>query len=86
MLSFLTTVVGADGAAAGHGGQRQDATSSRLVVVTRVWRGVLPRGRVRIFAGVHTRLDHIAGLALGHDVATFVLNNALLPAHDLSGK
>jgi membrane-associated phospholipid phosphatase len=43
-------------------------------------------GVSRIYAGVHTRLDHIAGLTLGHDVANFVLHNALLPAHDSSGK
>jgi hypothetical protein len=42
-------------------------------------------GLSRIFAGVHTRLDHVAGLALGHDVAGFVLRHALLPAHDSSG-
>jgi len=30
-------------------------------------------GLSRIFAGVHTRLDHNAGLQLGHDVADFVL-------------
>jgi hypothetical protein len=43
-------------------------------------------GLSRIYAGVHTRLDHLAGLTLGHDVANFVLDNALLPAHDSSGK
>ena len=43
-------------------------------------------GLSRIYAGQHTRLDHEAGLALGHDVAGFVLQNALLPAHDSSGK
>jgi hypothetical protein len=43
-------------------------------------------GLSRIFSGQHTRLDHVAGLALGHDVAGFVLHNALLPAHDSSGK
>jgi hypothetical protein len=43
-------------------------------------------GVSRIYAGVHTRLDHIAGLTLGYDVANFVLHNALLPAHDSSGK
>jgi len=43
-------------------------------------------GVSRIFAGVHTRLDHVAGLELGHDVARFVLHNALLPAHDSSGR
>jgi hypothetical protein len=30
-------------------------------------------GLSRIFAGQHTRLDHEAGLKLGHDVAQFVL-------------
>jgi PAP2 superfamily len=35
-------------------------------------------GLSRIYAGVHTRLDHVAGLTLGHDVAGFVLHNALL--------
>jgi membrane-associated phospholipid phosphatase len=43
-------------------------------------------GLSRIFSGQHTRLDHVAGLTLGHDVAGFVLHNALLPAHDSSGK
>jgi hypothetical protein len=39
-------------------------------------------GLSRIFSGQHTRLDHVAGLKLGHDVAAFVLHNTLLPAHD----
>jgi uncharacterized protein (TIGR03118 family) len=39
-------------------------------------------GLSRIYAGVHTRLDHVAGLTLGHDVAAFVLHNALLPAEN----
>ena len=39
-------------------------------------------GLSRIYAGQHTRIDHAAGLALGHDVAGFVLHNALLPAYD----
>jgi hypothetical protein len=43
-------------------------------------------GLSRIFSGQHTRLDHLAGLQLGHAVAGFVLKNALLPAHDSSGK
>jgi hypothetical protein len=42
-------------------------------------------GLSRIYSGQHTRPDHVAGLALGHDVASFVLHNALLPAHDASG-
>jgi hypothetical protein len=33
-------------------------------------------GLSRIFAGVHTRLDHEAGLTLGHDVAQFVLRTS----------
>jgi hypothetical protein len=32
-------------------------------------------GLSRIFAGQHTRLDHEAGLKLGHDVAQFVLTH-----------
>jgi hypothetical protein len=43
-------------------------------------------GLSRIYAGVHTRIDHEAGLKLGNQVAAFVLHNALLPAHDTSGK
>jgi hypothetical protein len=39
-------------------------------------------GLSRIFSGQHTRLDHVAGLALGHDIAHFVLRTALLPVHD----
>jgi hypothetical protein len=33
----------------------------------------LEAGQSRIFAGVHTRLDHNAGLSLGQDVADDVL-------------
>ncbi len=33
-------------------------------------------GLSRIFAGVHTRLDHVAGLELGQDVAQFVLRSS----------
>jgi membrane-associated phospholipid phosphatase len=43
-------------------------------------------GLSRIFSGQHTRLDHVAGLELGHDVAGFVLHNALLAAREPSGK
>jgi hypothetical protein len=43
-------------------------------------------GLSRIYAGQHTRLDHNAGVLLGNDVAGFVLNNALLPAHHSFGK
>ena len=34
----------------------------------------LEAGQSRIFAGVHTRLDHNAGVRLGHRVADFVLD------------
>jgi hypothetical protein len=37
-------------------------------------------GLSRIYAGQHFRFDDTAGLELGHDVAGFVLRNALLPA------
>ena len=30
-------------------------------------------GLSRIYAGQHTRIDHVAGLELGHEVAQFVL-------------
>jgi hypothetical protein len=43
-------------------------------------------GLSRIFSGQHTRLDHVAGLELGHDVAGFVLHHALLAAHESSGQ
>ena len=43
-------------------------------------------GVSRIYAGVHTRLDHIAGVTLGNDVANFVLHTALLPAKGSSGR
>jgi PAP2 superfamily len=65
-------------------------TSPALPGVTRSFRSFSAAeeeaGLSRIFSGQHTRLDHIAGLALGHDVAGFVLHHALLPAHDSSGK
>jgi hypothetical protein len=71
---------------------RQDfpVTSTALPGVTRSFTSFTAAeqeaGLSRIFSGQHTRLDHVAGLALGHDVAGFVLHNALLPAHDSSGK
>jgi membrane-associated phospholipid phosphatase len=36
-------------------------------------------GLSRIYGGVHTRLDHVAGLELGHDVAAFVLSASRTP-------
>jgi hypothetical protein len=32
-------------------------------------------GLSRIFAGVHTRIDHVAGQRMGRDVAGFVLSH-----------
>jgi hypothetical protein len=58
-------------------------TSPALPGVTRSFNSfsaaVEEAGVSRIYAGVHTRLDHVAGLTLGHNVANFVLHNALLP-------
>ena len=36
---------------------------------------VAKAGLSRIFAGQHTRIDHVAGLELGHDIAQFVLTH-----------
>jgi membrane-associated phospholipid phosphatase len=70
--------------------QQFSVTSPALPGVTRSFStfsgAVGEAGLSRIYAGVHTRLDHEAGLELGNDVAGFVLHNALLPAHDSSGK
>jgi len=71
-------------------GQHFSLTSPALPGVTRSFTSfnaaAQEAGLSRIFSGQHTRLDHVAGLELGHDVAGFVLHNALLPAHDSSGK
>jgi membrane-associated phospholipid phosphatase len=88
------STISADGAdvLAGFFGDHQSfaVTSPALPGVTRSFSSFSAAaeeaGVSRIYAGVHTRLDHIAGLTLGHDVANFVLHNALLPAHDSSGK
>jgi hypothetical protein len=70
--------------------QNFSVTSSALPGVTRSFTSfdaaAQEAGLSRIFSGQHTRLDHVAGLTLGHDVAGFVLHNVLLPAHDSSGK
>jgi membrane-associated phospholipid phosphatase len=70
--------------------QRFSVTSTALPGVTRSFSSFSTAadeaGLSRIYAGQHTRVDHVAGLTLGHDVARFVLHNALLPAHDSSGK
>ena len=60
-------------------------TSPALPGVTRSFTtfsgAVNEAGLSRIYAGVHTRIDHVAGLKLGTQVAGFVLHNALLGAH-----
>jgi membrane-associated phospholipid phosphatase len=85
------SAAGADVLASFYGdGQHFSVTSSALPGVTRSFTSfsaaAQEAGLSRIYAGQHTRIDHVAGLALGHDVAGFVLHNALLPAHSLSGK
>jgi len=73
----------------GHGHDRDQGPSSNgnhddINVTSEVLPGVvrhfdsyqdaaLEAGQSRIFAGVHTRLDHEAGLRLGQDVADYVL-------------
>jgi membrane-associated phospholipid phosphatase len=70
--------------------QAFSVTSSALPGVTRsfdTFNGAAQEaGLSRIYSGQHTRIDHVAGLTLGHDVAHFVLRNALLPAHDSARK
>ena len=85
------SAAGADVLASFYGdGQSFSVTSPALPGVTRSFTSfgaaAEEAGLSRIFSGQHTRLDHLAGLRLGHDVAGFVLHNALLPARDSSGK
>ena len=65
--------------------QKFSLTSPALPGVTRSFTsfgGALNEaGLSRIYAGVHTRIDHEAGVQLGTQVADFVLHNALLGAH-----
>lgn len=68
--------------------ERFSITSPALPGVTRSFASfsaaAQEAGLSRIYAGVHTRLDHQAGLRLGLDVAHFVLHNALLPARSFA--
>jgi membrane-associated phospholipid phosphatase len=70
--------------------QKFSVTSPTLPGVTRSFTSfssaVTEAGLSRIYAGVHTRIDHEAGVVLGNKVASFVLHNALLPARNASGK
>jgi membrane-associated phospholipid phosphatase len=79
------SAAGADVLASFYGDrQRFTVTSPALPGVTRSFTSfgaaALEAGLSRIYAGVHTRLDHVAGARLGDQVARFVLANALLPA------
>ena len=85
------SAAGADVLASFYGDHQSfSVTSTALPGVTRSFTSFAAAaqeaGLSRIFSGQHTRLDHVAGLKLGRDVAGFVLHNALLPAHDSSGK
>ena len=70
--------------------QRFAITSPALPGVTRSFtsfgEAVREAGLSRIYAGVHTRLDHEAGLRLGHKVARFVVDSALQPVRSFSAK
>jgi hypothetical protein len=61
-------------------GTHLTVTSDALPGVTRSFTGfqaaATEAGLSRIFGGVHTRLDHAAGLQLGHDVAQAVLHKS----------
>src|SRR4051812_5088133 len=68
------------------GKDRQVAVTSEVLPgVTRSFTSfaaaALEAGLSRIYAGVHTRLDHQAGMTLGRSVAGLVLKDALAPAH-----
>src|SRR5205814_10562726 len=78
------SAAGADVLAGFYGdGRHFSLTSPALPGVTRTFDSFSDAaeeaGLSRIYAGQHTRLDHVSGLALGHDVAGFVLRSALLP-------
>ncbi len=78
------SAAGADVLASFYGDrQRFTVTSPALPGVTRSFTrfsaAALEAGLSRIYAGVHTRLDHVAGAKLGDQVGRFVLANALLP-------
>jgi hypothetical protein len=59
------------------------STSPTLPGVTRTFHNfgdvAAEAGLSRIYAGVHTRLDHAAGLALGDQVGEYTLRHALTP-------
>jgi PAP2 superfamily len=81
------SAAGADVLAGFYGDQQRfSVTSPALPGVTRSFTSFSAAtdeaGLSRIYAGQHFRFDHAAGLKLGDQVARFVVDNALLPAHD----
>jgi membrane-associated phospholipid phosphatase len=70
--------------------QRFSITSPAFSSVTRSFTtfsaAAREAGLSRIYAGVHTRLDHQAGQRLGREVAHFVLDNALQPVPSFSAE
>jgi membrane-associated phospholipid phosphatase len=85
------SAAGADVLAGFYGDHQSfSVTSTALPGVTRSFTSFAAAaqeaGLSRIFSGQHTRLDHVAGVKLGREVAGFVRHNALLPAHDSSEK
>jgi PAP2 superfamily len=81
----VISTIGADVLGATFGdGFSFAVTSQVLPGVTRSFdrfsAAAVDAGLSRIYAGVHTRLDHDAGQRLGHDVAAYVLSHALLGA------
>jgi hypothetical protein len=85
------SAAGADVLASFYGDAEQfSVTSPALPGVTRSFAtfsaAAEEAGLSRIYAGVHTRLDHDSGVQLGHEVAAYVMQHVLLPAHDHSGK
>ena len=83
------SAAGADVLASVYGDdQNFSVTSPALPGVTRAFSSFSAAseeaGFSRIFSGQHTRLDHVAGVILGHNVAGFVLHNVLQPARGSS--
>jgi len=78
----LISTIGADVLGATFGDRFSFAVTSEVLPgVTRSFdrfsAAAVDAGLSRIYAGVHTRLDHVAGQRLGHDVAAYVLTHAL---------
>ena len=73
----------------GHGA-RLEVTSDAMPGVVRSFdsydAAATEAGLSRIFAGQHTRLDHVAGARLGRDVAAFVLEHSSSTASEDGGR